>query len=116
MEDLYSFAIKKLLNFFSKIIQQSSYIITKNASTLHSYAEIYSLFVRLAPKVRSQFFEIVKGFGMLPDKEIVDFVLRGTSVHCLPSMIYHLRQKCDVGPFMPCLPSMKNYFFNSLEM
>ena len=21
-------------------------------------------------------------------------------------MIYHLRQKCDVGPFMPCLPSM----------
>ena len=29
-----------------------------------------------APKVRSQFFEIVKGFGMLPDKEIADFALR----------------------------------------
>ena len=61
-----------------------------------------------APKVRSQFFEIVKGFGMLPDKEIVDFALGGTSVHCLPSMIYHLEQKCDVGPFVPCLPSMQS--------
>ena len=55
--------------------------------------------------LRSQFEKLLKGLGCCPTRKS-KICIGGTSMHCLPSMIHHRRQKCDEGTLMPSLLSM----------
>ena len=59
------------------------------------------------PPVRSRFEKSLKGLGCCPARKS-KISHRGASKHCLPSMIYHRRQKCERGALMPCLPHLNS--------
>ncbi len=59
------------------------------------------------PPVRSRFEKSLKGLGCCPARKS-KISHRGASKHCLPSMIYHRRQKCEQGTLMPCLPRLNS--------